>query len=134
MAHPIRHGAMVNAGRDEVGRVGVAQIMQPGPRQVILASFAQFERALIAERVRAGMARARRQGKHLGRPTVLNGNLDEFIAAIESGALSRRAVAKRLGVTVSTVSRACREKGIRTCRRGRFRGCPSATSRVWRCC
>ena len=29
----------------------------------ILASFAQFERALIAERVRAGMERARRQGK-----------------------------------------------------------------------
>src|SRR5713226_2499381 len=29
----------------------------------ILASFAQFERSLIAERVRAGMERARRQGK-----------------------------------------------------------------------
>ena len=34
----------------------------------ILASFAQFERALIAERVKAGMDRARRQGKHVGRP------------------------------------------------------------------
>jgi len=34
----------------------------------ILASFAQFERSLIAERVRAGMDRAKRQGKHVGRP------------------------------------------------------------------
>src|SRR5579864_2262153 len=68
----------------------------------ILASFAQFERALIAERVRAGMARARKQGKHLGRPLALNGELEVLRPAIETGALSRRAAAKRLGVTVST--------------------------------
>src|SRR5579864_4118462 len=42
----------------------------------ILASFAQFERALIAERVRAGMERARRQRKRLGRPRALGGNLE----------------------------------------------------------
>ncbi len=34
----------------------------------LLAVFAQFERSLIRERVRAGMARARAQGKHVGRP------------------------------------------------------------------
>jgi DNA invertase Pin-like site-specific DNA recombinase len=39
----------------------------------ILASFAQFERALIAERVRAGMARVKKQGKHVGRPQAVNG-------------------------------------------------------------
>src|SRR5919109_3430165 len=30
--------------------------------------FAEFERAMIAERVRAGLARARGEGKRLGRP------------------------------------------------------------------
>ena len=30
--------------------------------------FAEFERAMIAERARAGMARAKSQGKHCGRP------------------------------------------------------------------
>jgi len=77
----------------------------------ILASFPQFERALIAERVRAGMARARKQGKHVGRPQALNGNLDRLIPALEAGTLSRREAARRLGVTVSTVSRALSRKG-----------------------
>ena len=59
----------------------------------------------------AGMARAKRQGKHVGRPLALNGNFDALRPAIDSGQLSRRAAAKRLGVTVSTVSRALSRKG-----------------------
>jgi len=34
----------------------------------ILTSFAEFEKALIAQRVRAGMARAKAEGVHCGRP------------------------------------------------------------------
>jgi len=34
----------------------------------IITSFAEFEKALIAQRVRAGMARAKAQGIHCGRP------------------------------------------------------------------
>ncbi len=77
----------------------------------IATAFAAFERALIRERVKAGMARAKRQGKHVGRPQALNGNLDALRPLIESGTLSRRQAAKRLGVTVSTVSRALSRKG-----------------------
>jgi DNA invertase Pin-like site-specific DNA recombinase len=77
----------------------------------ILASFAQFERALIAERVRAGMERARRQGKRLGRPRALDGNLEALRPDIEAGRLSRRQAARQLGVTVSTVSRALSRNG-----------------------
>jgi DNA invertase Pin-like site-specific DNA recombinase len=36
----------------------------------IMASLAEFERSLIAERVRAGMERARAQGKQMGRPRL----------------------------------------------------------------
>lgn len=36
----------------------------------MLGVFAEFERAIIVERVNAGMARARAQGKHMGRPTI----------------------------------------------------------------
>ncbi len=32
--------------------------------------FAEFERAIIVERVEAGLSRARSQGKQLGRPTL----------------------------------------------------------------
>lgn len=72
----------------------------------ILASFAQFERSLIAERVRAGMSRARRQGKRLGRPRVLNGDLDALRPAILAGTLSQRQAAARLGCSARTIARA----------------------------
>jgi DNA invertase Pin-like site-specific DNA recombinase len=71
----------------------------------ILASFAQFEKALIAERVKAGMARARKQGRHVGRPKKLNGELDALIPDILAGRLSRHQAARQLGVTHTTISR-----------------------------
>lgn len=36
----------------------------------MLGVFAEFERSMISERVRAGLARARSQGKRLGRPPI----------------------------------------------------------------
>ena len=36
----------------------------------ILGAVAEFERELLRERVRAGMAQARRTGKHCGRPAL----------------------------------------------------------------
>jgi len=71
----------------------------------ILASVSQFERSLIDERVRAGLDRAKRQGKRLGRAPVLNGDLDRLLPEIQSGRLSMRAAAVQLGVNASTVSR-----------------------------
>jgi DNA invertase Pin-like site-specific DNA recombinase len=40
----------------------------------MLGVFAEFERAIIQERVRAGIARARAEGKHLGRPYINGGD------------------------------------------------------------
>jgi DNA invertase Pin-like site-specific DNA recombinase len=36
----------------------------------MLGVFAEFERAIIVERVRSGISRARAEGKHLGRPRI----------------------------------------------------------------
>jgi putative DNA-invertase from lambdoid prophage Rac len=71
----------------------------------ILASFAQFEKALIAERVRAGMARAKRQGKHVGRPRAVKGEWARVQSLIAAGVLSQRAAARELGVSRSTIGR-----------------------------
>lgn len=38
----------------------------------LIAALAEFERALISERTRAGLASAKNRGKKLGRPRVLN--------------------------------------------------------------
>ena len=79
----------------------------------ILASFAQFERALIAERVRAGMARAKGEGKHVGRPRAVNGEWEAIAPRVRSGELSRRQAAKALGVSRTSVQRYLRGRDNR---------------------
>ena len=59
----------------------------------VLAALAEFERARIAERVRAGLARAKQQGKRLGRPETV---IPESVLAPVRG-LSVREAASRLG-------------------------------------
>jgi len=68
----------------------------------ILGAIAEFERARIVERVRAGLERAKRQGRRLGRPRrrVTEAELRE----VED--LSLRAAAQRLGVSRSVLHRA----------------------------
>ncbi len=67
----------------------------------ILAAIAEFERARIAERVAAGLARARQQGKRLGRPRKV---VPEALIASVRG-LSVRQAAKQLGVSPATAYR-----------------------------
>jgi DNA invertase Pin-like site-specific DNA recombinase len=67
----------------------------------ILAALAEFERARIAERVRAGLARVRASGKRLGRPRAI-----VPMARMEAVAhLSIAAAAQLLGVSTATVKR-----------------------------
>ena len=69
----------------------------------MMGVFAEFERAMIQDRVKAGLERARAAGKRLGRPVVANERLrSEVLDARESG-LSVRQIAKQAGVSVGTV-------------------------------
>ena len=67
----------------------------------ILAAIAEFERARIAERVTAGLARARQQGRKLGRPERI---VSEAILAPVRG-LAVRETAQQLGVSLATAYR-----------------------------
>lgn len=67
----------------------------------ILAALAEFERARIAERVKAGLARARSQGKRLGRPER---RVPAAILEPVRG-LPLAVAALRLGVSRSTLKR-----------------------------
>jgi DNA invertase Pin-like site-specific DNA recombinase len=76
----------------------------------ISAAYAQLERGILAERVRAGMERARRQGRRLGRPggTHREGfgeRWREIAPRIRSGEISRRRAARMLDVSRATVDR-----------------------------
>lgn len=76
----------------------------PGGRLLMqmLGAFAEFERAIIVDRVRAGVAQAKRKGKHCGRPKKIF-RRDEALAMRQAGQ-SYRAIAKALGVPVMTVA------------------------------
>lgn len=67
----------------------------------IIGAMAEFERALIQERVIAGLRNARNKGKQLGRPKRVV-SLDA-IARLRSEGASIRDVARQLGVGYSTV-------------------------------
>jgi len=67
----------------------------------ILGAIAEFERERIRERVLAGLERARRDGKRLGRPTVRVPV--ERLQKVQG--LTAAVAAERLGVSRSTVKR-----------------------------
>jgi DNA invertase Pin-like site-specific DNA recombinase len=62
----------------------------------ILGAVAEFERELLRERVKAGMAQARRTGKHVGRPALRKFQLAEIhqIRELRSQGTSVRKLAK----------------------------------------
>jgi len=72
----------------------------------IISAVAQLERDIIAERVKAGLRRARDNGKKLGRPNTLI-DLSE-VHRLRANGLSHRAIAKSLGVSHTTVGRILR--------------------------
>ena len=66
----------------------------------IFASIAEFERELIRERVRSGLAAARARGKQIGRPRKI---VDAAkIARLRASGASWRTIARRLGISVGT--------------------------------
>ncbi len=67
----------------------------------IIGALAQFERELLIERVRAGIRKARAEGRRLGRPrAILNRGR---VAELQRAGLSYREIGRRLGIPKSTV-------------------------------
>lgn len=71
----------------------------------LLGVFAEFERAMIVERVKAGLTRAKQQGKRLGRPTI-SPQLEKAIRIdLRKGNIGIHKIATQHGVGVSVVQR-----------------------------
>lgn len=71
----------------------------------MLGVFAEFERAMIRERVQAGLARARAQGKRLGRPSIPPAKEQAILADLRAGEIGLRKIAAKHSVGVSVVQR-----------------------------
>lgn len=70
----------------------------------LLAVFAEFEREVLRERVRAGLAQARQNGKRLGRPFTASLHADQVRKLRRSG-LSKSEIARRLNISRTSVRR-----------------------------
>ena len=70
----------------------------------IIGAMAEFERALIQERVRAGLRNAKAKGTRLGRPRVFVS--ESRIEALRACGTPWRQIAKELGVGIGTARRA----------------------------
>lgn len=70
----------------------------------ILAGFAEFERALIRERVISGLALAKSKGVRLGRPRRMPAA--DVIRALRGAGHTWRHIADQLGISMATAKRA----------------------------
>jgi DNA invertase Pin-like site-specific DNA recombinase len=73
----------------------------------MMGVFAEFERAIIRERVVAGLARAKAEGKVLGRPTV-GETTEAEIRRLRATGMGIQRIAHTLSVGVSVVQRVVR--------------------------
>jgi DNA invertase Pin-like site-specific DNA recombinase len=79
----------------------------------IRGAFAEYERSLIRERARAGLAAAKRRGKRLGRKPALRGSATfEIERGLRQGR-SIRSLAQELGVDPHTIRRTVQRPGLR---------------------
>ena len=70
----------------------------------MLAVFAEFERDILRDRVKAGIAQARKDGKPHGRPATVAGKAPEVRRLVKKG-LSKSAIAKQLNIGRTSVRR-----------------------------
>jgi putative DNA-invertase from lambdoid prophage Rac len=70
----------------------------------MLAVFAEFERDILRDRVKAGIAQARKEGRPHGRPRTIAGLTTEVKRLFQEG-VSKREIAKRLGISRTSVRR-----------------------------
>ena len=66
----------------------------------MISAFAEFEREIIRERVRAGMEKAKAKGKILGRPKIPPFTIEAALELKEKG-IGYKAICKKLGISKS---------------------------------
>ncbi|MBU2733106.1 recombinase family protein [Acidithiobacillus ferridurans] len=69
----------------------------------VFGALAQYERALIRERVMAGLAAAKQRGRHGGRPPAITGEKLEMVIAALEGGMSKAAVCRNFAIKRTTL-------------------------------
>jgi DNA invertase Pin-like site-specific DNA recombinase len=74
----------------------------------MLGAIGEFEHGLIIERTKAGVAAARRRGRHPGRPRALSDSQVARARRLSKSGNSVRQVAALMGCATATIHRAIR--------------------------
>ena len=86
----------------------------------MLAVFAEFERDILRDRVKAGIAQARQEGRPHGRPPTVHQHTEEIKSLFTRG-ISKRQIAARLSISRASVRRTLLRR-IRATARQRTKG------------
>jgi putative DNA-invertase from lambdoid prophage Rac len=91
--------------------LGGVDLTSPAGKMVmgVVSAMAEFERDLIVERTKAGLARARAAGKTVGRPASLTADQCREIASRRAQGESLATLAKAYGVSRAGIQRAERK-------------------------
>ncbi|MFV7434903.1 recombinase family protein [Pseudomonas shirazica] len=97
---------LANAGiRIHCLALGGVDLTSPAGKMTmqVLGAVAEFERDLLIERTQAGLARAKQQGKRLGRPEAIH--TTQRVQELKQQKFSQSQVALKLGLGLATVKR-----------------------------
>ena len=77
----------------------------------VVGSIAEFEREIMLERQREGVAKAKAEGKYRGRAPTARAKASEIVRLANEG-MKREEIAKRLGVGVASIYRILAERKV----------------------
>jgi DNA invertase Pin-like site-specific DNA recombinase len=78
----------------------------------MIGVLAEFERAVIGERTRAGLAAARERGRIGGRPSPIEPHKDEILAIWMTGKVSKSDLAIQWKTDISSIKRLIKRHGV----------------------
>lgn len=92
--------------------LGGADLTSPAGKMTmaVISAVAEFERDLLVERTRAGLDRAKAQGKKLGRPSLLTDDQRQDVRLKRKEGVSLATLAQEFGVSRSAIHRIERDK------------------------
>ena len=88
-----------------VHQLGKLDLTSPAGKLMLnmLAAVAEMERDMLVERTQSGLARAKAEGKHLGRPTRTTARDRTKIVALRDGGMSLQKIADQFSIGKATV-------------------------------
>lgn len=78
-------------------------------QMTMMAAIAEFERAMILERQREGIAIAKREGKYKGRKAVSVPNIEEYYQRYMTRQGTKTSIAAELGISRTTLDKLFKE-------------------------